>query len=49
MCMRINVVDDDDYVLDTINLEQYDLDDPDDIQRLIDFIMDIINACDEEI
>lgn len=47
--MRIKIVDNDDYVIDSINIEQYDLTDPDDIQRLVDFILDIINTYDEDI
>jgi len=46
--MRIQIVDNENYVLDTIGLDQYDLTDPDDIQRLVDIILDIINTIDDD-
>ena len=46
--MRIQIVDNENYVLDTIGLDQYDLTDSDDIQRLVDIILDIINSIDED-
>ena len=45
--MRIQIVDVDDFVIDSIGLDHYDLTDPDDIQRLVDLILEIINNVDE--
>ena len=48
MCMRIQIVTDDNYVVNSINLDRYELDDPDDVQRLVDYVLDIINEFDDE-
>ena len=42
--MRIKIVDDDDYTVDTINLDNYNLDDEQDVSIIIDIIIDIINS-----
>lgn len=42
--MRIKIVDDDDYTVDTINLDNYNLDDEQDVTIIIDIIIDIINS-----
>lgn len=47
--MRIQIVASDNYVIDSINLDQYDLEDPDDIQRLVDFLLEIVNEYEDDL
>ena len=46
--MRLQIVDNSDFVLDTIKLEQYDLTDDNDLVQITDLILDIINQYDED-
>lgn len=46
--MRLQIVDDTGFVLDTIKLDHYDLTDENDIVQITDIILDIINQYEEE-
>jgi len=48
--MRLQIVDetDGDYIIDVIKLDQYDLNEEEDVRQVLDIILDIINQQDSE-
>ena len=46
--MRLQIVDNTGFVLDTIKLDNYDLEDDSDLVQITDLILDIINQYDED-
>lgn len=46
--MRLQIVDNTGFVLDTIKLDNYDLEDDRDLVQITDLILDIINQYDED-
>jgi hypothetical protein len=48
--MRLHIVDetDGDYIIDVIKLDQYDLNEEEDVRQVLDIILDIINQQDSE-
>ena len=46
--MRLQIVDNTGFVLDTIKLDNYDLEDDSDLVQITDLILDIISQYDED-
>ena len=46
--MRLQIVDNTGFILDTIKLDNYDLEDDSDLVQITDLILDIISQYDED-